>query len=415
MQSTTFIARTVRHAATATLLFLAAAPGCTDDPETSGSTTSTGGSGGAGGTTDTGGTTSSGGAGGTTTTTAITCLPDATTAKLFTLSASDLCAIAVFTSSGAINYEQPTWGAHGGPLLVAQGPGDGEVTLDRWTPPAGASGKVTIASTTLAAGIPAGAFAGAEAIDLGFRAGTAISYSGAFPDTAGELIIADGTNTNERYPVNALFSMVVLPKAGDATSGRLAHTGMSALGDAAAGQNGLYAADDCMGTFLPNGQPTCGAPIEVAAWGDASGPAVADALGNLFVVMTSFAGDQEGRAFAADAIAEGAPASEGDVLFTLSGFGQSLAAIAPEGAAPGIVAFQPSDASSFEALDVLEIRYAVKDGNVTAESPPKPLLTFAKPNTPVAMLTDPEGHLWVGVPVDDGGDVTTTFVVLARR
>lgn len=415
MQSTTFIARTVRHAAAATLWLLAATPGCTDDPETSGSTTSTGGSGGAGGATDTGGTTGTGGAGGTTTTTALACLPDAATAALFTLGASDLCAIAVFTSSGAINYQQPTWGAHGGPLLVSPGPGDGEVTLDRWTPPAGASGEITIESTTLAAGIPAGAFAGAEALDLGFRAGTAISYSGAFPDTAGELVIAKGTDTTERYPVNALFSMIVLPKAGDATSGRLAHTGMSALGDAAAGANGLYAADDCMGTFLPNAQPACGAPIEVAAWGDASGPAVADAAGNAFVVMTSFAGDQEGRAFAADAIAEGAPASEGDVLFTLGGFGQSLAALAPDAAAPGIVAFQPSDASSFEALDVLEIRYSVKDGHVTAESQPKPLLTFPKANTPVAMLTDPEGRLWVGVPVDDGGGATTTFVVLARK
>ncbi len=321
----------------------------------------------------------------------------------------------MLTAEAPIGYAQPTWGAHGGPLLVAQGPGDGEVTLDRWTPPGGATGAITIESKTLAAKIPAGAYVGGEAIDLGFRAGTALSYSGAFPDTSGELIIADGASTDERYPVNALFSMVVLPNASDATSGRIAYTGASPLGDATAGPNALYAADDCAGSFLPNGEPSCAEPIQVAAWGDASGPAVTDAQGNTFVVMTNFAGDQVGRAFAADAIAEGAPASAGDELFTLSGFGQSLAAIAPDATAPGIVAFQPSDSATFEALDVLEIRYSVKDGKVTAESGPKPLLTFPEANTAVAMLTDPEGHLWVGVPVTDGAKTTTTFVVLARK
>jgi hypothetical protein len=417
MKSSSFIETNVHFAAVATLLLLAATPGCSDK-ETGGgggtTTTATGGSGGAGGATTAGGTA---GAGGTTTTSsaAVTCLPDAATTALFTLGASDLCAIAVLTSDGAIGYTQPTWGAHGGPLLVTQGPGDGEVTLDRWTPPSGASGKLTIESTTLAAKIPAGAFVGGEALDLGFRAGTAISYSGAFPDTAGELIIASGASTDERYPVNALFSMVVLPNASDAASGRIAYTGISTLGDATPGANALYAADDCAGSFLPNGEPACGMPIEVSAWGDASGPAVSDTLGDVFVVMTNFAGDQIGRAFAADAIAEGAPATTGDVLFTLNGFGQSLAALAPEATTPGIVAFQPSDSSTFEALDVLEIRYSVKDGKVTAESSPKPLLTFPAPNTAVAMLTDPEGHLWVGVPVQDGGKTTTTFVVLARK
>lgn len=403
------------QAAVATLLLLLAAPGCTDEGETltggSGGVTAAGGSGGTGGA---GGSTSSGGSGGAGGA-AVTCLPEASTASLFTLGAPDLCAVAVYTAEGSIAYQQPTWGAHGGPLLVAQGPGDGEVTLARWTPPNGAGGAITIATTTFDAKIPTGAFAGAEALDLGFRAGTAVSYSNAFPDTSGELVIVGGANADERYAVNGIFSMLSLAAMNGDATGRLAYTGLSNLGEAAAGTNGLYAADDCDGSFLPGGEPACGAPIQVAAWGDASGPVVADSQGNAFVVMTNFAGDQAARGFASAKIAEGAAAIAGDDLFTLDGFGQSLAAIAPGDGTAGILAFQPSDASSFEALDVLQIRYSTSADGITVEAAPAPLLTFPSPNTPVAMLTDPQDRLWVGVPVSDGGTMTTTFVVLARK
>lgn len=405
--STTF--HRIHRAAAATLLLLLCAPGCTDEGETltggAAGSTAIGGSGGSGGS---GGDSGGGGAG-------VACLPDSATASLFTLSADDLCAVAVYTAAGAIAYQQPTWGAHGGPLLVTQGPGDGEVTLARWTPPNGAEGEMTIATETFDAKIPPGAFAGAEALDLGFRSGTAVSYSNAFPDTSGELVILGGASAEERYPVNGIFSMLALPAAGGDMTGRLAYTGLSLLGDAAAGTNGLYAADDCDGSLLPGADPACAAPIEVAAWGDASGPVVSDSQGNAFVVMTNFAGDQVARAFAGAKITEGAPPTDGDELFTLDGFGQSLAAIAPSGAAPGIVAFQPSDAMSFEALDVLQIRYSASGQAITAQDPPAALLTFPSPNTPVALITDPQDRLWVGVPVIDGGATTTTFVVLTRK
>jgi hypothetical protein len=334
-------------------------------------------------------------------------LPDSATSALFTLVATDVCAIAVYTADEGIMYQQPTWGAHGGPLLVSAGANEGDVTLARWTPPAGEGGKITITKSNVTAKIPKGAFAGAEALDLGFRAGTAISYSGAFPNTAGELIISVNGAGDERYPVNGLFSMAVIPAAGG--SGRLVYTGLSPVGDAAAGANGLYAADDCSGSFTPKG--ACAAPIKVAAWGDNSGPAVADTQGNVIVVMTNNAGDQVGRAFAASAIAKGASATDGDELFTLPGFGQALGVIAPTATDPGIVAFQPSDAMSFEALDITEIHYSVTAGKVSADGKPSTLVTFPMKNTPVALLTDPQDHLWVGVPTMAG----TTFAVLARK
>lgn len=388
---------TAERAALAIVLFLLAAPGCTDQEGLP-----TGGSGAASGSGGSGGATGGGGAGGA------ACLPASAYESLFTLEAPDLCALGVYTAAGTISYQQPTWGAHGGPLLVAAGANDGEVTLSRWKAPAGAEGAMTIADTTVGAGVPAGAFVGGAAIDLGFRPGTLVSYAGAFPDTQGELIVIDGAKSDERYPVNALFSMALLPEA---QGGRLVYSGFSTLGDAAAAPNGLYAADDCAGTFDPAAAAGCAAPLAVAAWGDSSGPVAADAQGNVFAVMTSFSGDQEGRAFAASAVAKGAAATDGDVLFSLPGFGVSLAALAPADGAPGIVAFQPSDPMTFEALDVLQIRYAADGGAVTAEGAPSALLTLATANTPVAMLTDPEDRLWVGVPEGAG----TTFVVLGRK
>ena len=398
---------TAERAALAIFFLSLAVPGCTDEGEPTGGTGAsgaTGGSGGAGGSGGSGGETTTGGTGGG----APTCLPASAYESFFTLAASDLCALAVYTAEGSINYQQPTWGSHGGPLLLSAGANEGEVELTRWTPPEGAEGAMTITSKTVDAGVPAGAFVGGVAADLGFRPGTAVSYSGAFPDTQGELIIVDGDDTSERYPVNALFSMAVLPSG---RSGRIAHTSLSPLGDNQPGANGLYAADDCMMTFDPGADPSCSDPIQVAAWGDASGPAAADAQGNFFVVMTSFSGDQEARGFAAGTIAEGAAATSGDELFTLPGFGVTLAAIAPSGSAPGIVAFQPSDGSTFEALDAVQIRFTVANDQVTVDGAPTELLKLATPNTPLSMLTDPQDRLWVGVPTGTG----TTFVVLGRK
>lgn len=411
MTSSLSIIGTAERAALAIVFLLLAAPGCTDEGEPTGGTGATGGagatggSGGNGGAGGDGGTTSDGGSGGGSTT---TCLPASAYESLFTLAATDLCAFAVHTAQGSINYQQPTWGSHGGPLLVGPGAQDGEVELARWSPPSNPQGAMTIATTTIAAGIPAGVFVAGVALDLGFRPGTAVSYAGAFPDTEGELIVIDGDDTSERYPTNALFSAALIAGA---QSGRVVHSGLSPLGDAAPGANGLYAADDCAMTFDPGADPSCSDPIQVAAWGDASGPVAADSQGDVFAVMTSFSGDQVGRAFARDAVAKGATPTEGDTLFSLPGFGQSLAAIAPADSAPGIVAFQPSDGTTFEALDVLQIRFTVAGGTVTPDGDPTTLLTMATANTPVAMLTDPEDRLWVGVSTATG----TTFVVLGRK
>lgn len=386
--------------------FLATA--CTDEGEpTGGTSTSTGGStsttsAGGGGTGGSGGSNTGGGGA------AATCLSDSVYTSLFSLEAADLCAVAVYTSSQSINYQQPTWGSHGGPLLVAAGANDGEVTFSRWSVPNGSQGAMTVADTTVNAKIPKDTFVAGVAVDLGIRPGTLVSYQGAFPDTQGELIVVDGTNSDERYDANGLFSMAFAPNG---QSGRLLFSGLSPLGSQNAAPNGLYAADDCVGSFDSTSDPNCKASAEVGTWGDASGPVVLDTQGNLFTVMTNFAGDQEGRAFAASSIAKGAAATKGNVMFVLPGFGQALSAISPEGTQPGIMAFQPADGTTFEALDVLQLRYTSSGGTIEANGALSVLLKLAKAATPLAMLTDPDNRLWVGVPTDTG----TTFVVLARK
>lgn len=180
------------------------------------------------------------------------------------------------------------------------------------------------------------------------------------------------------------------------------------------GANGLYAADTCgdaaMPSLLPGGNPACKAPIEVAAWGDSSGPIAVDHDGNVFALTSSFSGDQEARGFAAASIAAGAPASEGSKLFTLPGFGSALAALAPKGAAKGLVAFQPFDGMTFAAEDVIGQAFSVAAGAIAAEGAPAPLIKPVTAGTALGLFTDDQERLWVAVPTAAG----TTFVVLGR-
>lgn len=374
---------------------------------TGGSTSSTTGTGGS--TSVTTGTGGAGGQGGS----APTCLEASAFATLFTLAQPSLCAVALYEADAMIvqSFQTPTWGAHGGPLTMKAIDG-GEVTLERWSLPAGPSGKLTKVDTQVDAQIPAGAFAGSAAVDLPFYGWTAIDWSGAFPDTLGEVILIKGAKVEKRYPVNGAFALGGVASAAD--KGRLLLTGLSAVGDSAAGTNGLYAADTCgdaaMPALLPGGNPACKAPLEVAAWGDASGPIAVDHDGNVFALTSSFSGDQEARAFAAASIAAGAPATDGSKLFTLPGFGSALAALAPKGAAKGLVAFQPFDGMTFAAEDVIGQEFSVAAGAIKPEGTPTALIKPVTAGTALALFTDDQERIWVAVPTAAG----TTFVVLAR-
>jgi hypothetical protein len=365
----------------------------------SGATTasSSSGSGGAG----TGGTGAGGGAG---------CLDPSTFASLFALGDKAFCAVAIYTADEAIGYQVPTWGTHGGPLTFQEDASGGGVTIERWQVPQGSMGSLVKQATHVDTMIPSGAFAGAQAVDLPFFGWTAVSWTGMAPSTQGQIeMIATGA-VAATYTVNGVFGIGAV--AGGSGSGRVLTTGLSPIGSPMTDTNGFYAADACdmPKPDLGAGQG-CSAPALIAAWGDASGPLALDHDGNAFVVLTSASmGTQEGRGFAAAEVAKGAAPAMGTSLFTIPGFGSSLAAVTPDQGAPGLMIFQPYDPKSFAPLDVIEQAYTVS-GSVMAMGAPKPMLTIPMgAMNGLYFMTDDQDRLWVS----QSGTSTTTFVVLER-
>ena len=381
------------------------------DPSTSSSTSGAGGSGGSGGATASSTSAStSGGTGGS----APTCLDAAAIADVLTIKDASLCAIARYDAAEELGFNAPSWGAHGGPLTLRAGM-NGSFDLVRWTPPADVKGALTKQEVNVDGKIPAGAFLGGQAVDVPFFGWTALAYTGASPDTIGELLLVKGSAVDKRYATNGAYATAGIGAANG--QGRLLLTGFSAVGDAKAGANGLFAADTCgtpaMPALLPSRDPTCKAPITVASWGDSSGPVAVDHAGNAFVVMSSFDGSQEARGFDAASIARGAAPTAGAKLFTIPGFGSSVAALAPTATAPGIVAYQPSDGMTFLPQDVLEQQYTVSGGKLAAMGVPTTLLKAATANALLYVIVDDQDRLWVGT--DKVAPATgATYVVLQR-
>jgi hypothetical protein len=366
------------------------------------------GSGGSGGSGSSSGSSGSGGSGGS----APACLDAAAIADVLTLKDDTLCAVARYDADEELGFNTPSWGSHGGPLTVRVGV-NGAFDLVRWTPPAGEKVALTKKATSFDAKIPATGFLGGQAVDLPFFGWTALSWTGAYPDLAGELLLVKGSAIDKRYPTNGAFATA--GSSGADAQGRLLLTGLSPVGDAKAGDNALYAADTCgtaaQPSLLPGQDASCKAPIDVASWGDSSGPVTFDHDGNAFAVMTSFDGTQEARGFDAASIARGAGPTAGVKLFAIEGYGANVAALAPTGAAPGIVAYQPSSGTTFKPEDLLEQQYTVTGGKLAAVGTPKPMIHATTADAFLYVMADDHQHLWVGTDLGAGA----TYVVLARK
>jgi hypothetical protein len=375
------------------------------DATTASSASGTGGAGGAGGATAS--SASASGTGGS----APKCLDASAIADVLTIKDPALCAIARYDASEELGFNGPSWGAHGGPLTVRAGM-NGTFDLVRWTPPADTKGALTKQEVNVDGKIPMGAFLGAQAVDLPFFGWTALAWTGAFPDLAGELLLVKGSVVDKRYATNGAYAIGASSAAN--MQGRVLLTGLSAVGDAKAGANALFAADTCgTGALLPGMDATCKAPITVATWGDSSGPIAVDHAGNAFVVMSSFDDTQEARGFDAASIARGAAPTEGLKLFTIPGFGTNLAALAPTATAPGIVAYQPTNGTTFLPEDVLAQQYTATGGKLAAMGAPTTLLQAATMSAMLYVMVDDQDRLWVGT--DKAAPTTgATYVVLAR-
>ncbi|WP_233562160.1 hypothetical protein [Sorangium cellulosum] len=337
------------------------------------------------------------------------CLDAGSHDALFSLVDPAWCAVAVYQTDEDIGFASVTWGRHGGPMFVRSDAG-GAAEIVRLTPPDGATGDLTATREEVDAGVPADAFLGGQAVDLPFFGWTAISWTSAFPETLGELILIEDRAVAQRYEVNGFFMAA-------AVEGRLLYTGLSPLGDPTAGSSGLYAAESCGAAgqdarLVPEGDASCAAPAAVATWGDNAGPVTADRRGNVFAVLPSADGSQQARGFAAGTIARGAGPTEGDAVFTLPGGGMGLAALAPEQGAPGLLVFQPTDPATYEALAPVAVAFRDDGGRVQADGDPAPLLDLATAGTSISLVADEANRLWIGGPLPGGG---TLFAIAVRR
>lgn len=399
--------------AAAVVIGLVAAAGCEDEiyrvgarPWTpssgAGASAGAGGEGGAGGAE--GGASAGGGA-----PTGIECLDSSFHDEVLTFGQAGLCLVARYTAAVEVGFTlSPTWGLHGGPLTATyQHQPDGEATIARWLVPAEPLGTLAQQSTRVRLAIAADpVFFGAQVVDLPFYWWTLVSWTGPFGSSEGEAILLLDDTVAERRPVAGLYGSVGIGRPFE--PGRVIHSSLTALGDGSGTQAaGLYAGDYCMGP-----PPISCGTTPIATWGEANGPLAADQQSNVFAVQTWFStGLQSLRGFEATTLSPHAPATEGDVLLTMPGFGTELAAMSPTTASPGLALFQPYDATTFEALDIIALPYSVSHANIEPGGAVTVAFSMVSRGTPVTLMTDLDGRAWVGVVTSPG---TTTFYVLDR-
>jgi hypothetical protein len=339
------------------------------------------------------------------------CLPASAHEALFTIADPAYCAVALYESPLELGYSVvPTWGRHGG-LLTMIAHATGDVTISRWQTPEGSGGALVEETENVPGAVAPQGFASAQIVDLPFFGWSVLGWSGAFPDTQGELVLVEDGAVAARFDVNGLFSLATLAGS-EPDTGRVFYSGLSAVEEPAGAKNGLYLTEACGTDASPTlattqSQGCFGGLLE--GWGDASGPIALDADGNLFAVHASFDGTQEAKGWAAAQLAPGVMISPGASTFMMPGFGGPLAALAPAAPHAGALLFQPSDPTTFEPLDVVVQSYSVGAGGVTPAGSPTPLLDVPA-GVAVALVADDQHRVWVGVPTAEG----TTFVVLAR-
>ena len=245
------------------------------------------------------------------------CLDPSSFSSSFTIADSSFCAVAVYTAPESIGYQAPTWGSHGGPLVVQKAAGTG-VTLERWTAPTGTTGTMTVQTTPVAAALPAGTFLGAQALDLPFFGWTAISWTNPSPTITGQFeMIASGaiatTYTAERTVQRGRRGCGLV--AGSALLHRSFAAGHADDQHERLCTRRTPARRRCR--LSGRGQVARHSAL-VAGWGDSTGPVATDSNGDVFAVMTVVheLGNQEARGFLASSVARGSAATTGVTLFT---------------------------------------------------------------------------------------------------
>lgn len=396
-----------RLACAGTLALTASLGGCTDSGEAdtqgppavtvgTGSSDASSGS----GTSSSSGTGGMGGAG--------PCAMGTPAAAYFTVETNDLCVVARYDAAAldlTAPYSSPTWGNHDGLLTAspAQVGMTSEVSIARWSI-SGTTLTKTETTTTLSP-VTNPAFFTGELLDLPFGS-SFIGWQGLDFANDGGAFLTTNTAQSKAYAAIGMFSLGFIGPSAD-NYVRVVYTGLSALDGPKTNVPALYAAD------LHSDGSLVAASGAIAAWGTANGPVAVDSAGNVIAVQTT-AGGQEVRGFASQKIQPLAAPTPGKTLFTTSGFGSELAAVAPTATLPGLALFQPQVGAGL-GTDVLLLPYT-SDGMTLSETGQVgvPVLKLAVSGTNLTLMTDPNGRVWVGAKNTDGGATGTVFFVLDR-
>lgn len=331
------------------------------------------------------------------------CLDATTYADVLTIQDAGFCVVGSYdvdSIKGTLS-----WGRHGGPMFVAtaQSPA-GAIDITRLTAPASPTGKLTSGTNTAQVALAMDAFLGAQLIDLPFFNWSIASFTKGDMLTTGGIIVLEGNNVVLNYPINGFFSATAVG-AGEPV-GRLIYSGLSPIYKNASNKNALYAADGCgmVGTNAAlissaNGAPDCSDTVTIDAFGDYSGPVTSDKMGNVFAVMSSMAGDQEARGYAADTVKRGAGPTVGTSMFKLPGFAGSLAAVAPDAGGTGVVVFQPQeyDAMAMKSVgkDVVAQRFKVDGTAIANEGVAGPFMTATQAGEVFNFINDDQDRIWI--------------------
>lgn len=347
------------------------------------------------------------------------CLDETTYADVLTIKDAGFCVVGAYdvdNIKGTLS-----WGRHGGPMFVAaaQSPA-GAIDITRLTAPMSPTGKLTSGTNTALVALAPDAILGGQIVDLPFFNWSLISFTKADALFTGGIIVLEGNNVVLNYPINGFFSAVGTSDGG--TLGRVLYSGLSPIYKNASNKNALHGADACgmPGTNAAlvssaNGDPGCSDTVTIDAFGDYSGPVAADKTGNVFVVMSSMAGDQEARGYAADSVKRGAGPTVGTSMFKLPGFAGSLAAVSPEAGGTGVVVFQPQeyDAMAMKAVgkEVVAQRFTVDGTAIADQGVAGPFMTPTTAGEVFNFINDDQDRIWVA------GKRGTGFVmlVLARK
>lgn len=334
------------------------------------------------------------------------CLATSGAESFFTLEDATKCVVGKYDiASGAVGTL--TWGRHNGPLGFSGGP---TPAIVRYEVPATATGALGIKKTDVpVTGVPMGVFWGSAAYDLPFFGWTAISYTGSGAGFPGELILVSTAGALTRYHVNGFYAAAVV---GSMSAGRVIHTSLGPVSATRSMDNagGLYAADSCPPQrLMPDGDPMCASPQKLATWeAGSSGPVTADPDDNVFAILSKFGGKQELRGFHKSAIARGGKPIDGTMIFSDDQYTSDLVA---DGSA---LYWQPNDAKTFSAVDVMTIGYSVDTAGkkITPSGAAKTFLKMKTPGSPVALVRDNQRRIWVSVAQPATGDAGPTSSVI---